>query len=222
MQFVTTQHAFRADDPSGIAFSLSDHASAPTAVRAVRCGHVSLVVPQLRTIQVADLTHVRSARCGTRPSVLATTRWSSNTIFSIYHHREPEFRTRVEGEVVIASVDGFGPRFFFVDQLAFAETFLPLVPTMPEVALWDLCNAIVGTADEAFKQGRAVEQHAMMEASAEGRVKRRKTGDAVSVKITPKPLVWRDTPTGREARVDLCAATVPGVNPVVPASSAAA
>ena len=210
MQFILTSYGCRANDDSTIAFPGT---TAPKVLSAVRVGHVCCETTQTAALQVAWLVHVRTVRCGVRAGNRATGHvgWSSNTVYSIYTYHD---RDGTQSRAVIASVSGFGPRLFLVDQLESGITFRSLAITLDEPTLWDVCSAMVGTCDEAFKQGRRHMHREMCQAFADGRVTRRKGPQGITVKVKPAPLVWRTTSSGtRETAIEL-AGPVPGVNPV--------
>ena len=210
MQFSITSYGCRADDDSTITFP--GH-TAPEVLSAVRVGHVCCETTQTTALQAARLVHIRTVRCGVRARNRSTshTGWSSNTVYSIYTYHE---RDAAQSRAVIASVSGLGPRLFLVDQLESGVTFRTLAITLDEPTLWDVCSAMVGTCDEAFKQGRRHMHREMCQAFADGRVTRRKGPQGITVKVKPAPLVWRTTPSGARETVIELTGPVPGANPV--------
>ncbi len=182
MKLIPMPNSFRADDDSTLVFSNRDSVAIPDTLPAVRVGHICLVKGRTEQLAAVSLNHLRSVRCGIRgvPVDGRGAGWSSSMVFSVYRYQPSQTS---EDRAVIACMSGLGPRLFIVDQLESGATFSTLAATLSEYALWDVCNAIVGTCDESFNQGQGHERKVLFKAFAEGRVKRRKGPHGVRVTV---------------------------------------
>ena len=174
---IDRRRTYRATDGSGLSFYC---AQPPVRALANFIGHrcSGPVGPFGGTdIELARLTRIRTAQCGSRRRPGDPIGWTSAVRYTVYRYND---------DVVIAEMSGCGPSFFLLHQLEAQRTWDTVCDLMPEPLLWDLCRALIGTHDFAKASSMAATEREWKTAYLEGRIrKRRWRNDAEIIPANP-------------------------------------
>lgn len=178
-----------ATDGSDIQFPVQQfpqYPELPINVMANHAGHVSLILPQAREINLADCEVIKCVEFGEARQAGSGSKWTGNAYRYIVAKIKEESSQPM---VLVVEISGTGPHFYYIQGLDFLATIELLCKNLPEPRLWDLLHALVGTYQEAFKQGAIHTKMTYHQAFAEGRLKKRKVRnqEAYDVWIERKP-----------------------------------
>lgn len=194
---------FQAVD-SGLYFGPSEcpNGKPPETIEAFLAGHVCLVKPQTETIKLDSLEFVRTVEFGeARPSGGgSSSKWTGDNYKFYVFICHNEFKS---DSLVLMQSSGGGYRWYVFESRDFRDMILRfcghgppsggvlagfLNGELPEPRLWDLLYQLLGTYQEAAKQGYLKAQQEIYAAFVEGRLKKKKQRgqNAFKVSIEPK------------------------------------
>lgn len=157
----------------------------PTEVIADLIGHSGLVNGPTRRLQLAQFAHLRSLPGGSRPTGRPGVNWTNaHQTFAVYSYDNGDWS---KPEIVFSQYHGGGAFFAIVDQLDFHKTFSPLVETLPDHAIYDLIQAMIGSYNKGKNDGANVTEKRLCEAFVEGRLKKRKQPGLNVYKVHVEP-----------------------------------
>jgi hypothetical protein len=159
-------HYWRTDDAANIAYRIGSNGT-------VSAPSVKLEVSLLECIGPVEFGPAR-------PDGSTRTKWTGDyKRFGLYSTVHPFFGGRT-GLVIIQN-DGAGLRAYFVYQLDALETFTQLYRTLPQPLLWDVLSALTSTYRAGVRDGQRRVQAAFLE----GRLKKRRKNNRVTVEELP-------------------------------------